>query len=172
MSENTKATGVKAKKIKPNIIDFIIIIAVIAAIIGITIRTGVVEQVTINNNLERARVSFLISGISETSEEYIKNGDVFYSNTHKCTFGTLEQNWSLPAETYTVDEYGVLHKTQINAKSDVRGTMLCIGVFTADGFFLGGSNYIAPGSSVNVKSANIVVTLTVLDIEKITETAQ
>lgn len=173
MNENTKSTAKKTRKIKPNIIDFIIIIAVVAAIIGITVRSGVVEQVTINNSLETARVSFLVSNVSESSGEYFSNGDAFYSSTHKCNFGTLEQFWTMPAEIYLTNEYGVLGKTTVSGdKIDVRGTMLCTGVFTADGFFLAGSNYIAPNSSVTVKSANITVSLTIMDIEKVTDTAQ
>ncbi len=173
MNENTKPVTKKAKKIKPNIIDFIIIVAVIAAIIGIVVRSGVVERVTINNNLETARVSFLISSISESSGEHFNNGDKFYSDTHKCSFGTLEQFWTMPAEIYLADEYGVLGKTTVSGdKIDVRGTMLCTGVFTADGFFLAGSNYIAPNSPVTVKSSSIVVNLTVMDIEKVADTAQ
>ncbi len=173
MNENVNAKAKKAKKIKPNIIDFIIIIAVIAAIIGITLRSGIVEQVTVNSNLETARVTFLISSVSESTGGYFDNGDPFYSETHKCSFGTLEQFWTMPAEIYLANEYGVLQKTTVSGdKIDVRGTMLCTGIFTEDGFFLAGSNYIAPNSPVTVKSASVTVNLTVMDIEKVSDTAQ
>lgn len=173
MSENTKSTAKKARKIKPNVIDFIILIALIGAIIGIAIRSGVVEKVTINNSLESARVTFLISGVSESTGEYFSNGDEFYSSTHNSNFGTLEQFWTNPAEIYTADENGVLKKTPLAVDMiDVRGTMICTGVFTADGFFLGGSNFIAPNSPVTVKSADVEVNILIMDIEKVSDTAQ
>ncbi len=173
MNENMKSTSKKARKIKPNIIDFIIVIALIGAIIGIVIRSGVVEKVAINNTLESARVTFLISGVSESTGEYFSNGDEFYSSTHKCRFGTLEQFWMNPSEVYVADEHGILKKTPLAADMiDVRGTMICTGVFTSDGFFLGGSNFIAPNSTVTVKSADVEVNILIMDIEKIIDTLQ
>ena len=173
MSENAKTATKKAGKIKPNIIDFIIIIAVIAAIIGIAVRSGVVEEVTLNSHRQTARVSFFVSNISESSGGYFSNGDVFYSSTHQCDFGVLEQFRTMPAEDYIVNEYGVLQKKILSGgRTDVEGTMLCEGVFTEDGFFLEGSNYIAPNSSITVKSKSITVTLTVMDIEAVSDVAQ
>lgn len=173
MNENIQPSQKKIKKFKPNIIDFLIVIIFIGAVVGIVLRTGVVEQVTINNNLETARVSFMISNISETSGNYFSNGDSFYSDTHKCNFGVLEGFSIMPAEAYILNENGILIKTNsINHRVDVRGTMLCEGVFTEDGFFLAGSNYIAPNTGVAVKSANIIVSLTVMNIEKVTDTAE
>ena len=170
MNENKKPTVKKTKKIKPNIIDFIILIAIIGAIIGIAIRSGVVEKVTINNSLESARVTFLISGVSESTGECFDNGDVFYSSTHGCTFGTLEQFWPNPAEIYAADEFGALKKVYLAEEFgmiDIDGTMICTGVFTADGFFLGGSHFIAPNSPVTVKSADVEVNILIMDIEKV-----
>ena len=175
MNENKKPVTKKARKIKPNIIDFIILIALIGAIIGIAIRAGVVEKVTAGSNFESAQITFLISGVSESTGKCFGNGDVFYSNTHGCSFGTLEEYSLTPAEIYTADELGVLHKVYLAEElgmSDVRGTMICSGVFTADGFFLGGSNFIAPNSTVAVKSADVEVNILIIDIEKVSDTAQ
>ena len=170
MNENIQAKPKKVRRFKPNIIDFLIVVIVIGAIVGIVLRTGIVEQVTINSNLEKARVSFRIADISENTGNYFGVGDAFYSETHKATLGTLETYSIMPAEVYTVTENGVLIKTNsIDGRIDVRGVIVCEGVFTEDGFLLGGSSYIAPNLEISVKSTNVNATLTVTDIEKVTE---
>lgn len=173
MNENIQAKPKKVRKFKPNIIDFLIVIIIIGAIVGIVLRTGIVEQVTINNNLEKARVSFRIADISEGMGNYFGIGDVFYSETHKTTLGTLETYSIMPAEVYIVNQNGELIKTNsINGRIDVRGVIVCDGVFTEDGFLLGGSSYIAPNSEITVKTSSLNVTLTVTDIEKVADNNQ
>ena len=70
-----------------NIIDFLIIIVVIGAVVGIALRMGVVERVTNQSNLEEARISFLIQDIQESSADYFKTGDIFYAESFDCEFG-------------------------------------------------------------------------------------
>lgn len=170
MNENIQSKPRKIRKFKPNIIDFLIVVVIIGAIVGIVLRTGIVEQVTINSNLEKARVSFRIADISEDAGNYFGIGDVFYSETHRATLGALETYSIMPAEVYVVNDRGELIKTNsISGTIDVRGVITCEGFFTEDGFLLGGSSYIAPNSEITVKTTNLNATLTVTDIEKVTE---
>ena len=65
MAENT----VQTKKLRLNIIDFLIIIVLIGAAVGIALRAGVIERVTNQSNLEEAKISFLIQDIQESSAD-------------------------------------------------------------------------------------------------------
>ncbi len=165
MNETTVKTK---KKIKPNVIDFLIILVVLGAIVGIALRAGVVEKVTVGNNQESARVSFLILDINDRSGDYFRIGDQFYSPTLKTQLGELESVQIMPAEVFISSQDGNLIKTYSNNnRIDVRGTFLCSGTFSDLGFLLGGNNYIAPGSTVQIQSPYIDVTMTVTDIERV-----
>lgn len=165
-----KNAVIQKKKLRLNIIDFLIVIVILGALIGIALRFGVVEKVTNQSGLKQARISFLIQDINDESADYFVIGDEFTSVSHKCIFGKLESRQILPAEAFVVNELGQIFKTYSeNHRIDVRGTVVGNGTFTDDGFLLSGTNYIAPGSSMRVQSLNIDVWITVTSIEKIEE---
>ncbi|MBQ8552451.1 MAG: DUF4330 family protein [Clostridia bacterium] len=174
MSENTVK---KVRRFKPNIIDLLIVVVVLGAIAGIALRMGVVEKVVANSSIEPARISFLVQDINSDSYNYFNVGDEFYSDTHKCYFGRLEEKpYDLPAEAFIAGADGSLLKAYSptdpddpskSSRIDVRGKVISSGVFSSEGFLLGGTTYIAPGSKITVKSSNITVSITVTDIEKV-----
>lgn len=164
MPENIKP---QKSRLRLNIIDFLLIIAVLGALIGIAVRAGVVERVTNQANLETAKVSFLIQDIQESSADYFGIGDEFRSLTHNCVFGKLESRQFMPAEAFIADSRGTLIKTHsANNRIDVRGVISCSGTFTDEGFLLAGTSFIAPNSGIRIQSPSIDVYITVIDIAK------
>ncbi len=173
-----ESSAKKSKKFKPNIIDLLIVVAVLGALVGIALRTGIVEKVITNNSAEPARISFLVQDISSDSYNYFIPGDVFYSDTHKCYFGILEEKpYDLPAEMFIEGADGKLIKSYSPAdpddptkseRIDARGEVTSSGVFSDEGFLLGGTTYIAPGSRLIIESKNITVSIMVTGVEKLT----
>ncbi len=167
MSENNTKTP-KTRKFKPNIIDFLIVIVILGAIVGIIMRTGVVDKIVVNNRLEKAQISFIIRDISDQSESCFNKGDVFYGKSHACVVGTLESVIPRLAEKYVADASGRLIKTTSSEnRIDILGTLIGSGVFTEQGFFVDGSIYIAPGTEITFENKNIEGVLTVTDIQPI-----
>lgn len=167
MAENTKP---QTKKLRLNIIDFLIIIVVIGAVVGIALRMGVVERVTNQSNLEEARISFLIQDIQESSADYFKTGDIFYADGFDCEFGKLESRQFMPAEAFITNMNGELIKTHSsNNRIDVRGTVIGAGTFTDEGFLLEGINFIAPGSGMHIQSTELSFYVTITGIERVSK---
>lgn len=165
MSENSKATE---KKLCLNIIDFLIVIVILGAVIGIALRMGVVERVTNQSNIEEARISFLVQDIQESSADYFKIGDVFRAESLDCSFGKLESRQFMPAEAFIANAEGILIKTHSsNNRIDVRGIVVGSGTFTDEGFLLAGINFIAPGSDVTIQSSDIEVSVMITAIERV-----
>ena len=69
---DTKPAG---GKLRLNIIDFLIVVVILGAIIGITLRFGLVERITNQSGLTSARISFLILDINDESWNYFSVGD-------------------------------------------------------------------------------------------------
>lgn len=162
-TENKTGKG----RIRLNIIDFIVIIILIGAAVGIAFRFGLVERVKTQVSMDGASISFLVQNIQEASYSYFNIGEEFEDVTHKCSFGTLESKQEFPAETYITDINGNIIKTYVeNDRIDLRGVMSSVGKFTDEGFLLDGIHFIAPGSSINIRSSVISVWITVTDIVK------
>ena len=166
MSETTKK---KAKHtLKPNVIDFLIILVVIGAVIGIALRSGAVDDIAKQETLEEATISFLILDINDNSGNYFNVGDTFLSTAYAQPLGIIESVQFMPAEAFITTEDGKLIKTYSNnGRIDVRGTLTSKGVFSDVGFLLGGNQYIAPGNTLHVQSKYMDVSLTITDIVKV-----
>ena len=111
-------------KLRLNIIDFLIVVVILGAIIGITLRFGLVERITNQSGLTSARISFLILDINDESWNYFAVGDRFIDAEHDCELGVLESRQFIPAEAFIVNEYGELFKRNSGNEQriDVRGT--------------------------------------------------
>lgn len=177
MMEENKTVQKKKGGFRPNIIDFLIVVVLLGAIAGIAVRMGVVDKISMMNSVEEARVEFIVRNINHDSADFFVEGDAFYSTTHNCYFGTyLKTKQNLPARTYMTDINGQVvavnypdkeENSLYGGRIDLTGIMSCSGAFSQDGFLLGGTSYIAPGSEVKIQSRNIAVTVTVLDIQPV-----
>ena len=165
MSEKTEK---KVKRtLKPNVIDFLIILVVIGAVLGIALRSGAVDDIAKREELEEATISFLILDINDNSGNYFNIGDTFRSTAYAQDLGVLESVQFMPAEAFITSQDGHLIKTYSNnGRIDVRGTLKAKGVFSDVGFLLGGNQYIAPGNTLHVQSKYMDVSLTITDIVK------
>ncbi len=165
MSE--KSIKKKSAGLRLNILDFLIILAVLGALIGIAARFGILEKVTTGSRLEKAEISFLVQDIKDTSADYFRAGEIFYNHTHSCVLGELKEITSImPAEGYISNQNGTLVKTHSTAgRIDVRGVITGEGLFSDEGFLLGGTSYLAPNQSVFIQSPGISVSVTITAIE-------
>lgn len=159
-----------AKKLrKPNVIDFLIIILIIGCVAGVAIRYDIVSKLGVNSNNVTAEVSFLIEGIRDTSVEALVVDDEFFWAQNEMPLGTLKSREASPAVVYVVKNDLEIVEATNEQRYDVRGTLQATGVMTADGFMLGGTQYIGAGKQMNVKSKNISVTMTITDVRVINE---
>lgn len=169
MAENAKAAR---GKLRLNIIDFLIVIVILGAVVGVVLRMGVVKQVTNQSKLEEVRISFLIQDIQEGSADYFKLGEEFKAASLGCDFGKLESRQFMPAEAFITNINGEMIKTHSsNNRIDVRGTVIGSGTFTDEGFLLAGINFIAPNTSIRLQSSDLEFWATVTGIEKIEKTS-
>ena len=165
MSEKTEKKT--RAKLKPNVIDFLIVLVIIGAVVGIALRSGAVSEIVRSDELETAQVSFLILDINDNSGNYFNVGDSFRSTAYEQELGVIDSVQFMPAEAFITSEDGRLIKTYSNnGRIDVRGTMSSKGMFSEVGFLLGGNQYIAPGNTLHVQSKYMDVSLTITDIVK------
>ncbi len=173
MNEKANVKTKSTKSFKPNIIDFLVVVVIVAVIAGVAARAILKYSSPDAGNseltFESVRVSFRLADISESTAEYFNNGDEFFSISHESVFGTLETFQTNPAEIYVADQEGILHKQEaINDRVDMTGTFISEGVFTEDGFMLQGDGYLIPNSEVYVKSASVTAYILITDVERIT----
>ncbi len=154
------------KKLKVNILDFLIIAIVILSIAGAFLR-AYTERMDDKLNTTVATVSFKISNIQAASAKYFKSGANVHCETYDCDMGTLVgEVVTSPAAFYVEDGFGGIVKTySASDRIDLEGKIECSGTMTKEGGFkLDGSQYIAPGTSVTIFLPQIAASVLITDI--------
>lgn len=162
----------KAKKIAFNLLDWIIVISLLLAGVGIWFRYGLAEQWQNKKNTVTACISFSISDIKETSFTggYFAEGNAVFNgdagNNLIGHFAGEDKFGYVPAKYYQHTKTGeVVIKHSVTDRIDVVGAIISEGVMTENGFFYGGTTYIAPGQTVLLNTRDIKVSVLITDIE-------
>jgi len=148
-----------------NIVDLLIILAVIAIVIGVALRYNIADSIGLKSNKDTVTVSFLITDIKETSADAMVIGDKFYLQYNNLELGELMNKKTSNTVSYIENDDGVLVKAENNTRFNVRGEIRATGKLTSDGFMLGGTQYIAAGKDISVYSQHIMVSLLITGIE-------
>lgn len=173
MAQPDKKTQKKPTHVRFNIIDLVLIIAVLACLVGVYLRYTASEQFGVNHELEDYVLSFEIKNIRYTSADAFPEGDPLYLNGKDTVLGTiLAIDSTTPAEVVFTDKKGN-YKTIYypeDSRIDLSGRILSNGVMTERGYLLGGNTYLAPGQSYYVETPLINVSVTITAINPVDQT--
>ncbi len=154
------------KKMRLNIIDILIILAVIALAAGVALRYNLAEKIGVKSNRDTVMVSFLIENIKPTSADALVPEDIVFLDSNGMELGKLLAISLSEAENYNLSDEGVMTLDYDSTRCDVRGEIEATGAMTDGGFMLGGTYYIGANKELKVHSKNIQVTMTVTGIRE------
>ncbi|MBR5871806.1 MAG: DUF4330 domain-containing protein [Clostridia bacterium] len=146
-----------------NIIDFMLIVTVLACLIGIAMRTNIKETVIESN--DTATVTVMVRGLLNDNVKYIAVGDEYFNQNSGQSIGVLQSVESSAAKIRTPRYDGTIAVTDSVDRSDVICKVKVKGLSTSDGFLIDGTAFIGSGSKFSVRSVNLQTEWLVVDIE-------
>ena len=152
-----------------NIIDLFLIVLVILCVLGVYFRSQIAEWIGVEKNVEEYKISFKISEIRYTSSKYLQSGNAVYFDGGNILIGSIDGNCTvLPAAVYIDGPDGVPVKVNYPKDTyvDISGSIKCLGIEKEDGFYLGGTYSLAPGSVVNVRTEMLNFSMMITEITK------
>lgn len=152
----------KQKKHRFNIVDFVLVIAVAACIVGAAVRYNL--RGNLHQSTDTAEVTVLVEGLLETSSDALVPGDMFYNSVTDKKFGELISFEKVPARIRFINTDGTVSYTVYQDRVDVTMKLKVSGYDTENGFMLDGTTYIGCGSNFQISSRHIETQCTVLDI--------
>lgn len=168
MAQTDKKKQKNAARIRFNIVDLVLIIAVLACLVGVYLRYNVSEQFGVNHELGEYVLSFEIKDIRYTSADAFPEGDTFYLDEKDVILGTvIAIDSTSPSEVIYADskgDYKTIYYPE-DSRIDLTGRLLSEGMMTDRGYMLAGNTYIAPGQTYYVETPHINVGITVTGIE-------
>ena len=160
MKKNTE------KKNRFNIIDFMLIVTVVACIIGITVRYNLRETIIKQSDSDTATVTVMIRGLLKSNVDQLIVGDEFYNQRNGELMGTMTDVQIQPAKIRNLRHDGTIAITEYVDRIDAICTIEMEGNNKdLEGFVIGGTTYIGCGSSFLVRSVNLETEWLVVDIE-------
>ena len=155
----------KEKKVRFNLIDFIIVIVVIACIVGTVFRATILEKLSFASNSDTATVMFYAENLTSEELASISIGEELSLDGE--TFGVIKDYASF-AQTVVVPTPDGASFTQAvdNNLFTITGELEIRGDNTESGFFFGSDIHIGVGKvlSLDGEKCNISIVIT-----KITE---
>ncbi len=154
-----------------NIIDWAIVLLIVLAAAGLVLRYGLAEKWKNSQNTVRAEIRFSISNIRETSYTggYFAPGTRVYNsdadNNYIGVFAGEERFSYMPAKYYQISSSGeIVEERSVLDRIDVTGVILTEGVKNDNGFFYGGSTYVAPGQYISINTGGLRVQILVEEV--------
>ena len=153
----------KQKTNRFNIIDFMLIVALLACIIGITARTNLRQSIV--ESTDTATATVMISGILNDSVKQLVVGDEYFDQRTGDSIGYLQSFEATPSKIHTPRLDGTIATTDSTDRSDVICKVKLEGLASDTGFHFNGIHFIGSGSSYLVRSRNLETEWLVIDIE-------
>ena len=149
-----------------NIVDFLIIVLVIAAVVSVIQRANV-SDVFLAQERVTVEYSFILENIRDTTAEYFaKDTDLFFQSNEDFA-GKLVEFSEEPYEVYITLNDGSIAKTTVPEKKNITGKIRVEVKKTEDGYFLEDNYFLAPGCVMYLKFDMIFFSITVLDVKEV-----
>ncbi len=155
----------RKRRVRFSVIDFIVILLVIACVVGIVLRYDLAERLFSDSVKKETRVTFIAEGISSEEAEAFRLNTDFYSGD--AFFGTLSSVETAPAVIYYENANGVLASYEDGSRFDLRGSFTVSAVSGDNGYLLNGNTFLAAGSVFTLQANSVSVEITVLSVEAV-----
>lgn len=152
------------KKHRINIIDLVLVLALLACAAGIFIRSNLHESVLIRNE-QKVNITILSEALLNESTEAMHLNDSFRFSSNSEVFGSLRALELSPAKLRFFNNDGTVTITHYEDRMDAVCTFEAAGYNTENGFMINGNTFVGCGSTFNLRSKFIEIQCTVLDIQ-------
>lgn len=149
-----------------NVIDLLIIVIVLGCIAGIVYRYNLVDRLIVDSTRDEVTVRFVTASVSKDIDEKLSDGDEFYIESSGEKFGTLTGHSSTDNSYVASDDNGRPVISYNKELRDIEGTISCRGVMRDEGFFIGGTQFVAPGSELVIESVNVRISVIITEISR------
>ncbi|MBQ8005978.1 MAG: DUF4330 family protein [Clostridia bacterium] len=154
-----------------NVLDWVIVVALVLCVCVFLLRYYQRDEISGEAVTGKYELSFSVANVRYTTAEAFIKGDNVYVATDDTYIVVIEDVVSTPAVYYADDPSSGVKKVFYpeGTRVDITGTMLSDGFVNEDGFFAGGSYYLAPGKKITIYTGHIYLDIVLTDIAEYVE---
>ena len=150
-----------------NVFDFLIIFAIFVCVGAIIARAVFIESY--KKDIARARMVFEVSNISAVTADALCVVDPpqpMYLQSDDSWIGNVISASQSEQKVWEQDANGVLHSVIHPEQKTVRGEVLLRGLWTEDGFLIGGADLATVGKTFHIYTPYVSCTITVISVSE------
>ena len=160
----------KNKKIKFNVIDFLILLVIVIAVVSVFFRSGLKDSVIGGRSNQTIEVTLRINNVQKETFSILQIDDVIYSQKDDAPLGKITSKNYRPAETYIALDNGEIMKTYIPDRYDIFLTIEGKGSSTKEGNMLNGNLFVASGCYISAYTNDVSFNFEVTDAKSVEPT--
>ena len=150
-------------------LDFVILIVLLLCAAVFALRFGYKEQISGDELMSKYAISFCINDGRHTTADAFVKGDRVYVATEDNYIGVFDRLDSNNPAAYYVENSDIKIYYPEGTRVDLTGTIISEGVMNDDGYFAGGSYFLAPGKKITIYTGHVFVDIVLTDIYEYTE---
>ena len=154
------------------VLDWVIIVVLLLCVAVFALRFVSRDKISGEELTGKYEISFLITDVRHTTADAFVKGDRVYVATDDTCIGVFERlDSNNPAAYYaeTPGEGIVKVYYPEGTRVDLTGTIISEGVMNDDGYFAGGSYYLAPGKKITIYTGHVFIDIVLTDIVEYSE---
>lgn len=159
--------NVRRKRRGLNIVDWILIAALLLCGVGVYLRYGKGKTPISQSDLTDAKLYFSLSDVSPSAYDGFAEGSEAY-NGDGVLLGTVagRDEFSVgPAKYYVTTRTGEIAEMYTTGTNvDINGVLNCRGVFSEYGYLINGKTCVAPGQTLLLKTKELTATVLITDV--------
>ena len=157
----------KTLKKRFNIIDFLLIVLIIAALISVLLRNDVTSALNVGQKKTNIEYTFIVENIRDISCDKFAEGKEFLLQSNEKSIGTLTSYEVLPYEQFMELSNGEIVKSQVPNRYNLKGTVKTQVQKGNDGYYLDDNVFISAGSTFYVKFDILYFMITVISVNEV-----
>ncbi len=152
------------KRRRWNVIDYMLMLLLAALALSLVLRYNLIGRLTSRLHRENAEITFVIEGVRDSFYDAMTVGDTIYLVEKSRVLGELQKKEISAVVEYYEKTDGSYVAISDDQRCNITGTMTVSGRMTENGFLLGGEEYLAAGSVLSVRTAQLEAVMTVLSV--------
>ncbi len=150
-------------------LDWVILIVLLLCVAVFALRFGYKEQISGEEITGKYAISFFINDVRYTTADAFVKGDKVYVATDDTYIGVFDRLDSNNPAAYLVENSGVKVYYPEGTRIDLTGTLISEGIMNDEGYFAGGSYFLAPGKKITIYTGHVFADIVLTDIYEYVE---
>lgn len=145
-------------------LDWVILIVLLLCAAVFALRLGYKDKISGDELMSKYAISFSITDVRHTTVDAFVKGDKVYVATDDTYIGIFDRIDSNSPAAYYVENSDTKVYYPQGTRIDLTGTIISEGVMNDDGYFAGGSYFLAPGKRITIYTGHVFVDIVLTDI--------